>query len=437
MAPRRAPSPARRVLVGLGILAVAGLLVSSVWPPATPSPPDTPPAVAGPRPAQTHRARAIQDKAQEKKKADATDQDEQPPVTVRILLGPQDRLHRNVYMSFGAYKAHQLLPMADEAPWPDHPASDRLQELLDADADDLDRAERDALAEALIEAADDPALLASPWGTLITFEARKRESQIAWCKLVEDDDCRWRWKQEGDVPPERDHLGLDADARALLDAHPDDAVGDFAALYLLSTTDDGEEGVATALDVLASTPDPMVAAQAASRLMHHGRFGEPLDRAEMDLVAETWTGMDLPQRLPLALMGADFALQRGDLDRAWLWQQRAEAAHAANCDAGHHSCEGYASELPMTRGQIAALARQPPASWVDVLTAAGWDCHETDPLPKGAELTLQGEWADGWTFTGWGDADPAFAACFETAAEASPTPPDQARVTVEIMTWPG
>lgn len=389
---------------------------------------------AGPRPAQTRRARALQvDEAG----SDPAVEDAQAPVLVRILLGPPDRLHRAVYMSFGAYKAHQLLPLRDEAPWPEHPASDRLQELLDAEAEEVDRAERDALAEALIEAADDPALLETPWGQLITFEASRHESRLAWCELVEDDDCMWRWKEEGDVPPERDHLGLDEDARALYEAHPDDAVGDFAALYLLGSTGSGEEGVATALEVLASTPDPLVAAQAASRLMHHGRFGEPLDRDQMELVAEAWLEMELPQRLPLALMGADFAVQRGDLSQAEVWQRRAEAAHADNCEAGHFSCDTYTRELTTTRGQLAALGGRPPSSWQEVLIVAGWACYETDPLPAGAELELQGQWAGGWAFTGWGDADPDFAACFEAEADVPPYPSAGARATVEIMTWEG
>ncbi len=433
MAEPQAPTGDRRLAVALVLCGGVGLLAVCLWPPSPPLPmsPEAAAEASAPRPSESRRARALQAKPDKPKVAAV---DEQAPVEVRIRLGPQDRLHRSVYMSLGAHKAHQLLPAADEAPWPDHPASDRLQELLEADAEGLPRAEREALAELLIEAADDPALLASPWGQLITFEARKRESLLAWCKQVSDDECKWHWYAEGDVPPERDHLGLDADARALFEAHPDDAVGDFAALYLLAATQDEVVGVETALAVLASTPDPLVAAQAASRLMRYGRFSEPLDRTEMALVAEAWHEMTLPQRLPLALMGVDFAVQRGDLSQAAVWQGRAELVREENCEAGHFTCEAYLAELAMTRGQLAALSGEAPTSWSEVLTAAGWACHETDPLPVDTSVELEGQWADGWRFTGWGEADPAFVACFEAEADRQPVPPDQARVLVKIRT---
>lgn len=423
----------RRFAPVLVVFGGLGLLTWALWPKPTSPPAQESAALpsSAPRPSQTRRARALQTKDRPTPEGQV---DRQAPLSLSILLGPHDRLHRNTYQSFGAYKAHQLLPNRDEAPWPEHPATDRLQELLDADAAGLERAERDALAQALIEAADDPALMESPWGQIITLEARKRQSLLTWCEQVPHPDCRWQWEKEGDVPPERDYLGLDADARALFEAYPDQALGDFAALYLLSATQDEDEGIETAFQVLESTPDPWVAAQAATLLMRHGRFGEPFERSEMDLVAEVWDGMDLPQRLPLALMGVDFALQRGDLSQAQVWQDRAEVALAANCEAGHHSCSHYPRELIMTQGQLAALTGREASSWPEVLTAAAWACYEVAPIPLDQVFEVQGEWQGGWTFSDWGEADPDFVTCFEEEADAAPTPPDGARVALRIET---
>lgn len=401
-------------IVLLTLLLCALLLRRSTKPREGPTPAET---SGGRRWLTTHPKSRVKVQAHDRHGAVAAEAGDE--VLVSVAIPPEQwRLHEHVSL-VQAFDIEAVLPLADEAPWPDGEAALELELLLESpDADSrtfLEAAAREGYST------DMDLDVENPWGLVIALEA---ERQVARARYREDVGRRRAAAGGGPFafhPPDFDALAVFADETAAAwSGHP---VAEYARLYLAFAVRHEHDGGAVALDLLEDTEDPVVAEVALSQLVHH-------EIALDDRVLGQLSALrgEFPEHRPdLAILAMRSALseRRPALAAEW-WQALGDDLDQSCGDVGATGYDAYYCPiLERTEAQLQALGALPPMDWRESLRAAAVSCY-FDDFPLG-NVTLVGEWKTTWV---WKPGAEAGSRCISSRSVIAPDSPVRVRLVI-------
>lgn len=315
-------------------------------------------------------------------------------------------------------------PLPGEAPLPDGPIGDGLQELL---SDESSLSERDwlddAVASGLLEV--DPA--EDPWAGVLALEVERRLARQAWDDRYAD---ALRDLEPGRMLSQRALVGRPDVAAVveladeLIDAVPDSAAAEYGRLYLLDALQSaGAAGEARelALDMLRHTDDALVAGQAVA-LLAKASTDHLIPLADLDAL-EALTA-SFPESIPssnVAAYALDQALRRGDEKRAQDWTAYLEDILARHCTPGRHDIECITHRDSLTEA-LGMLRLRDPAdarTWQEGLELAAFMCSDTHE-PASRRVEGDARWDGTWSWT-WRRPS-GFTRCIEQEVDAAPVP---------------
>jgi len=428
-----------------------------------PAAPEVVTAAPVPGPSGTRRARVVRQRAAAPPPVDDDDDDDDEPYRLSVTLGDPAVRIREWLDDRILLRPDHFWPALDEAPLPDGEASRLYQELLDHAS--LPKAERTfsgaehrarrrrfvelATAEGLTVEQADPD--GDPWAGLLAL-ARERQARLLRYREAWD---AWRQDPQGGRP-RIDYAPMAQLARAIVETHPDDAVSDYAALYLLDAVKDHrsvlaspDEATEVARWLLATSSDRLVRDNAVTMLALIHPMHMPDDGA-LELIRRELAGTAEPAvALSLVEFQVDAAFHRGDHERASGLLDELERRGEELCTRrpAHRACAVLEMEIATSRGQLRALRGEGPEGWREAITAAAWRCHEREPLDLPEEVrrkavdmqvamrALGRRAGNGWTWSGWEPGRDDFTACLERESAELPPPPEPRDVALEVYRW--
>ena len=416
----------RRRAWALAILCVVLILVSGLLlllPSGVPTPL---PTIEGLRPGQTRRARARKPR---------------PPQVTEPSTTLAGIVELSVYLDDTTWQpgvsrgftpeTASYWPGLDEVPWPDLPSVERLdrvftEALLSREGqvimdDFLGQAEDDGLFDLDPSVANE-----DPWLALLALQANTLDT-------VMDDLERHglRWEADADRPAV-DFGTSHGLAEAIVTAHPDTAVADYASIFLLTIEQDennAQYDPENAIDrslALLETTDDLVLAEAALSTLHVLReqsFTEPDVRAAVeDLLDET------SPDVALALIDAalDETLH-SDPDEALRWVRHRSEAVAA---LGERATSRDREAADRLLGRLASQGVGEATTWQSELIAVVWDCHHDRPAVQHHQG--RGAWTTSWVPWDWQETSD-FTRCLESrAGSVAPEAPTRVSLTITV-----
>jgi len=434
--------PAFKRIVTAAAIALAVLMLAALWIPGEGPPTPEKESIATLRPSDTRRAKQRRANAETAAPTPtATDGEPTPPHTLSVVLGPDEQMQRNFQMIPGFGPSHWF-PGQDEAPLPETPAADALQGILDLEGKGEWGEAHDAAVDAFLDLAEADGLLDTesfdePWHALLAMEALRREDDRNWQIEAE------KWGPTSAYIPERvwpdHHLdGLYALADDVREANRGEAVGDFATLYALHARSEGGNveipDVQMALDVLAESPDDLVAEAAVMALpaLLHGA-GVALESSDIRPIRGVFRNMEgTREKMSVAMMVLDHAVYTGNrADIAW-WMDGVDDALEGLCVLDGRSCEMYSGEIDAITGQLAMASQRAPQNWQQALSATVWTCYRDGAfLEDGESLVGKAVWDGHWRWEAWSDAG-EMSACIDASPPGEPLPEAGTRVELSI-----
>ena len=422
----------RRTKVSAAVLLLAGTLIWLTQ--QSPEASAVQPKESGPTPMSSLQARMIGTTKSAAKPATADDEedeeneeDESAHASLVIVALRSTELGIRIFPKTVTLDPAQFWPLPDEAPFPEGPIADGLQELL---LDEPTLSERDWLIDAEasgvleVDPADDP------WAAVLALEVERRRARQDWDDAYADAASTLppghmvaQRKLVG--PPEVDAV-IDL-ADALITAAPDAPTAEYGRLYLLNALQSAGgaahllEARTLALDMLRNTDDALVAGQAVSLLTKMPRT-EPMPLDDLDaldtLVSSFPEAMADPQIMAYAL---DQALRHDDIARAESWVERLEHALAQNCDANSSDlqCITHQDSLIEVLGVLGVRDPTDSTSWQETVELASYLCANTYS-PGSYAVSAAGRWDGTWDWD-W-DEPSAFTDCVEHEVDSGPMP---------------
>lgn len=365
---------------------------------------------------------------------------ESHPEFLTVRVGRGDRIHRTlVYQP--EFAPSDWFPMPDEAPLPDTPATEALQQLLDFQAREgrsLKDQEVRAQAEEVVHLAHDEGLLPlerlaaddDPWVTLVGLEMARLE---AWTSLAQDQS----------VPPA--DLIFTELADRLASRSEQTALADYGRLYALearlyrSGESRSEEAAAVVSSTLLQTAD--------SRVIAHALLSVPILAVDGDLrlppeliesTVDAVARIEHPhERWAASLVMAEQALIHNSEEGVRQWMALAKDSTESVVDIDSPFVEflqeSINRETPKIGAQLADLTGQAHSDWRGSIAASVWDCHRAQPANEShiAKVHYDGSWT-------WDQFEPAgsFASCVMSAVPDQPVPSVGTEITLRVQLQP-
>jgi hypothetical protein len=322
------------------------------------------------------------------------------PISVGYFFGPQD-----------------YVPMTDEAPWPDLPSVDALQELAEAmraDSRSVDTALKDFLDESMEDGLFDQdanTLSADPWLGVLSMYANYAkeviETPIFSSSDIESFSTTLEFTQQ------------------LIEQHPTSSVADYARLLeleILKQTHGHEKDEFNVeeyiVNILYESKDPMVI-KAALGAIPTTPDASPKIGTWLDNHLHTLDG-DINE--VMAINRINQAANAGDPEAAQRWLDLYRNTLDERCTEMDCSNEYYALNTYM--GHMGNLWDTAPTSWRDAIVQAAYSCNISPSETPILEGLLE------WSGKEW-TASPELAHCMhQLSNDLGPLGPIQVQVFI-------